>query len=70
MMAQSSGGKSKEAKKQPPPARDARLADALRANLRRRKAQSAARKDLSESGADQNDDAVPITGEQTRNEKT
>ena len=75
-MAQGSGGKSGRAKEGLPSDKDARLAEALRANLRRRKAQSAARKDLSESGAEQNDDAGPNTGEQsntdeqTRNEKT
>ena len=49
--------------------KEARLAGALRANLRRRKAQSAARKDLLESAADPNDTPAPETDEQTRNEK-
>lgn len=52
--------------------RDARLANALRANLRRRKAQSAARKDLPESGQRPESDppsAEPSTDETSRNDK-
>jgi len=47
------GGASGESKSS---GKEQRLAAALRANLRRRKAQSVARKDLSESAGDSNTD--------------
>jgi len=68
-MTESSGWKSDPAKDKRSSDKETRLAEALRTNLRRRKAQSAARKDLSESDAEPNDGPAPKTDEQTRNEK-
>ncbi len=63
------GADKKMAKGRPASGKDERLAEALRANLRRRKAQSAARKDLSESAVEPNDGAAPETDEQTEQKR-
>ncbi len=48
--------------------REVRLAEALRANLRRRKAQTAARKDLIELDSECDDNAPSVGDKNTRNE--
>ena len=67
-MAQDSSGKAAPGRNAGKDDREARLADALRANLRRRKAQSAARKDLPESGQGLKNDAPPAPDDLSRND--
>jgi heme oxygenase len=68
-MAQDSSGKAAAGRNAGKDDRDARLAEALRANLRRRKAQSAARKDLPESGHGPEDGAASARNEISRKDK-
>lgn len=68
-MAHDSSGKAATGRNAGKDDREARLAEALRANLRRRKVQSAARKDLPESEQRPDDDASPVKDETSRNDK-
>jgi len=69
-MAQSNKGRSANADGTARDEKAERLAEALRANLRRRKAQSAARKDLSESDSGPDDAGAADRGQTKRNEET
>jgi hypothetical protein len=66
-MADDRGGRDAQGGKPATDGKQARLAEALRANLRRRKAQSAARKDLSESAEGRDDAHEGAPGHTERN---